>query len=465
MSINLIVACCKTKDNKLGIGYRGKMPWFLQKDLIYFQKLTKNNIVVMGRKTYESIGKCLPNRVNIILSKSLDIKDIHIKENSELIIVRNPNKLDEFIENYLDNNRKIFIIGGNYLYKRYISFANNILLTHIEKVFECDTYFPDIPVNFELTEYSSAIFEIGIKYRHLIYTPSKINNKNVDEVYHSLLYKILDFGNNRPDRTNTGTVSLFGEQIKIDISKYAPVLTTKKVAWKSAIIELLFFLSGETDTNILREQGVHIWDGNTSREFLDNRGLHDLPEFSIGSGYPWQIRRSGAKFPDKTGGIDQLLYIENLLKTDPFSRRIMWNLWIPSDLDKMPLPPCHIGLQLYVEKKNDNKLHLSGIVNMRSNDLFLGNPFNIVFYYTLICILAIRTDMVPNELIFNIGDAHIYHNHLSQVKEQLSRSYKVRPILEINSEIKYLAWEDIKINHFDIVGYTHHDPIKAKMAV
>lgn len=463
--INLIVACCKTSSNQLGIGKNGRIPWFLQKELNYFQKMTKKHIVVMGRKTYQSIGKCLPDRINIVISTTLDIKDIHIKENEELILVSNINTLDKIIYNYINTNRKVFIIGGEYLYNYYINKADNIILTDIDKTYECNSYFPDIPDFFQLTDFSSIMVEKNIKYRHLIYINKNTNSKTVDTEYLELLYKVLSHGNIRDDRTNTGTLSLFGEQLKIDISTYAPLLTTKKIAWKACIIELLWFLSGETDSSILESQNVHIWSGNTSRQFLDSRGLTNYKVGELGPGYGWQIRYSGAIYPDKTGGVDQLKYIENLLKTDPFSRRIMWNLWNPIDLDKMALVPCHLQLQLYVEKKSDNKMYLSGIVSMRSNDLFLGNPFNIFSYYVLIRILALKCDMEPNELILNIGDAHIYKNHIEQVKQQLSRRQKTQPKLELNYNIKYKDWNEILLKDFDVIGYFPHKSIKADMAI
>lgn len=462
--INLIVAGYKTNNNKIGIGYKNSLPFYLKDDLMYFKKITEKNVVVMGRKTYESIKCKLPNRLNVVLSSTLNKQNIP----GEFMVVKNFDELNNLLLTLTD--RKIFIIGGNSLYTRYFYEADYLLFTDIQNEYLADTYFPDIYDSkihsYELNEYSSLKISNGIKYRHLIYKKNVKSNFNnyVDNQYHDLLRKVLHNGNSREDRTNIGTISTFAEQIKIDISKYAPLLTTKKVAWKNSIKEMLFFLNGYTDSNILAAQNVNIWKDNTSRTFLDNRNLNEYKVGEMGPAYGWQIRYSGAKYPDKSNGIDQLLYIENLLKTDPFSRRILWNLWNPIDLDKMCLTPCHYAFQLYVEKKSDG-MYLSGIVNLRSNDLFLGCPFNIIGYYALICILAIRCDMKPNELILNIGDAHIYQNHITQVNQQLTRVYKTKPIMTIDQNIKYLDWKDININHFDVIGYFPYPSIKADMAI
>ena len=455
MSLILIAAASYSpKTGLLGIGFEGKMPWNVPEDLKYFKNTTKGKVVVMGRKTFESIGsKPLPDRVNIVLSRTLP----PVSE-SELVIVNSVWCLNEEIHSYTSQGKDVYIIGGEELYNQYLPHTNKILLTHIHKEYTCDTFFPELDTQWEISKYSK-----DTKCTFLEYTKKPNNINQVDVAYRNLLHKVLCNGNVRQDRTNTGTISLFGEQLKIDICQDCPLLTGKKVAWKTCIIELLWFLRGETDANILKKQNVHIWDGNTTREFLDKRGL-DYPEGELGPGYGWQIRRSGANYPNKEGGIDQLATIEHLLKTDPFSRRIMWNLYVPEDLDKMALVPCHYSFQLYVTVENNQK-YLSGLVNLRSNDLFLGNPFNIFCYYTLIRILALRCDMKPKELILNIGDAHIYSNHVPQANEFMTRSYKAQPILELDESIKDKAWEDICIQDFSVIGYFPHPNISAPMAV
>lgn len=456
--VTLIAAASyNVKTGKLGIGYKGGMPWKIPEELAHFKKMTTGQVVVMGRKTFESIGsKPLPNRINIVLSNTLANTS-----NTTGVLFVNLDSLDKEIAYYKSLNYSIYIIGGENVYKHFISICDNIILSHIHNSYECDTFFPEISKNFKIFTSYKKFSEFTIIY----YIPNYSSvNLNVDNCYKKLLNNVLETGNSRPDRTGSGTTSLFGEQIKLDISAHCPLLTTKKVAWKTCIKELLWFLRGETDAKILQKQNVHIWDGNTSREFLDKRGLKDYPEGELGPGYGWQIRRSGAKFPDPTGGIDQLQQIEELLDTDPYSRRIMWNLYIPEDLEKMALNPCHFSFQLYVTKRQDT-MYLSGLVNMRSNDLFLGNPFNIFSYYVLIRMLAMRNNMKPDTLILNIGDLHIYNNHIDAVKEQLTRDSRAYPILNINNDIKNKKWEDIAIEDFDLIGYFPHPNIKAKMAI
>lgn len=288
--------------------------------------------------------------------------------------------------------------------------------------------------------------------------------------YLNLLRKILEKGKLREERTGTGTLSLFGEQMRFDISKSLPVLTTKFVPWKSCIRELLWFLSGKTDATILQKQGVKIWDGNTSREFLDNRGLQHLPEGDVGATYGHCWRHFGAKYKtckdDYTGqGFDQIKYIIQELKTNHTSRRIFMSSWNPQALDEMALPPCHLSAQFYVDVDDDGTKHLSCQMYQRSVDTFLGCPWNIMSYAVLTYILATMTDMQPKELIMCLGDVHVYSNHIEQVNEQLLRTPFPFPKLNINQEIKNKNIEDISIDDFQLMDYQYHPSIKAIMAI
>lgn len=318
-----------------------------------------------------------------------------------------------------------------------------------------ENYFPDILSDYQIHDYK--------RYNscNLLYLKkSLLNSEPYDKIYSNLLSKVLSDGISRNDRTGTGTLSTFGEHFRINVEHNLPIITKKWVAWKSVIKELLWFLKGETDAKILDKQGVKIWNGNTSKEFLKSRNL-DYEEGELGPGYGWQIRRSGAEYPNKEGGIDQLKYIENEIKNKPESRRIMWNLWNPKDLDKMTLVPCHNQIQLYCG--NDNKLSIC--VSMRSNDLFLGNPFNVFSYYVLLRILCLRLDKTPYEIIFNIGDCHIYKNHIEQAKEVIKANTKMSPVLHIDDKVKYIDYEEMDYTMFDLVGYFPMKEITAKMSV
>lgn len=297
-----------------------------------------------------------------------------------------------------------------------------------------------------------------------------INMQHQEYVYLNLLQKVLDNGKLRSDRTGTGTISIFGEQMRFDISTSIPVLTTKFVPWKSCIKELIWFLKGQTDVSILQQQGVRIWDGNSSREFLDKRGLSHLPEGDISEGYGFQWRHFGAKYKtckdDYTGqGFDQVNFIINELKTNPYSRRLYMTSWNAEAVERMALPPCHLSAQFYVDFDEDGTKHLSCQMYQRSVDTFLGCPWNIMSYSVLTCLLAKMCDMKPRELIMCLGDTHIYSNHVEQVKEQLQRTPFPFPTIEINDDVINKTIDDITIDDFKLVNYQYHPAIRAPMAI
>jgi thymidylate synthase len=289
-------------------------------------------------------------------------------------------------------------------------------------------------------------------------------------VYLNLLQKVLNEGTYRDDRTGTGTLSIFGEQMRFDISNSIPVLTTKFVPWKSCIKELIWFLKGQTDVSILQEQGVKIWDANSSRQFLDNRGLTHLPEGDIGAGYGFNWRHFGAEYKtckdDYTGqGFDQVHFILNELKNNPFSRRLYMTAWNPAVLDQMALPPCHLSAQFYVDIDKEGTKHLSCQMYQRSVDTFLGCPWNIMSYSVLTYIFAKMTGMKPKELIMCLGDTHIYSNHIEQVKEQLTRTPYPFPKLHLDERIALMDINELSIDSFNLMDYLYHPAIKATMAV
>lgn len=285
--------------------------------------------------------------------------------------------------------------------------------------------------------------------------------------YLNLMKNILTNGIKRIDRTNTGTLSLFGQSFRLDVSNNFPLLTTKRVYWKGVVEELLFFISGKTDTTELEKKNVNIWKGNTSREFLDNRKLFNYKEGEYGPNYGYNWRSFGKKYiplnlrsniDDDDTGVDQLNEAINLIKTDPFSRRILVTAWNPYVLNEIPLPSCHYCYQFYV---NEDKLSI--LVNMRSCDIFLGLPFNIASYSLLLYMIAYITNKQPHEVIFMLGDAHIYLNHIDQCNEQLSRDMKDLPKLSFNriiTNIDDFRYEDIKLEN-----YNPHPTIKADMAI
>lgn len=296
-----------------------------------------------------------------------------------------------------------------------------------------------------------------------------------DEIqYLELLQNILNSYNSetscktqlRKNRTDIETISVFGPQIEFDLRKGFPLLTTKRVFFKGVVEELLWFLRGQTNNKILNEKGIHIWDGNGSNEFMNKLGLN-YPDGELGPIYGYSWRHFGGNYdpnnPDNThkneGGFDQILYIINTIKKDPFSRRLILNGWNPCVLDKVALPPCHMMCQFYVS----NDMELSCKLYLRSNDLFLGAPFNIASYSLLTHMIADICKLKVGKLIYTIGDAHIYKNHIEQVKEQLKRTPREFPTLKIIDHPEQI--ENYNLESFVIENYNPYPSIKAEMAI
>lgn len=280
-----------------------------------------------------------------------------------------------------------------------------------------------------------------------------------DQVYHDyeylkLLQRILDDGEIRSDRTGTGTQSIFGHQMSFDLQLGFPLLTTKKVHTKSIFAELLWMLSGSTNVRDLQEQGVTIWD-----EWADKNG--ELGPVYGGQWRSWES--SGIREHTDPKPIDQIQNVINQIKTDPFSRRHIVTAWNPGDLEYMALPPCHMMFQFYVNSDfMGNPYSLSCQLYQRSGDVFLGVPFNIASYAALTTMVAQAVGLVPGRFIHTLGDAHIYLNHMDQVKEQLSREALPSPHLVVD---RVPSIFDITMNDIHVVGYDSHPAIKAPVAV
>jgi thymidylate synthase len=298
--------------------------------------------------------------------------------------------------------------------------------------------------------------------------------------YLHLLQDIMEKGVVKGDRTGTGTKSLFGTQLAFDLRNTLPVLTTKKVFWKGVVEELLWFIRGETDSKKLEAKGVKIWTGNTSREFLDKKGL-DYPEGEIGPGYGFQWRHWGMSYDTRRSGdnitdpncyfersivkygdnIDQLANVINTLKKNPNDRRMIVSAWNVAEIDKMALPPCHL---LYQFDVTDGYLNCMWM--QRSCDTLLGIPFNIASYALLTYLIAKITNLKPGTLTFAGGDTHIYLNHVDQCKEQISRTPYPFPKLNIKKDIKTLEdIENLQLEDLELIDYQSHAAIKAPMAV
>jgi thymidylate synthase len=333
----------------------------------------------------------------------------------------------------------------------------------------------------------------------------------LDKKYQQLLSDIIEFGVEKKDRTGTGTISEFGHQIRHKMSEGFPLLTTKKVAWKGVVSELLWFLTGQTNISFLLKHNNHIWDGDVYKNYaaktsMDVDGQLTKEEFieriqtdnefakqwgDLGPIYGKQWR----KWDGKNGRIDQIDDLVRELKTNPDSRRLMVSAWNPGELDQMVLPPCHYGFQLYtrelsieerldlasktysvfepsdfhrVDHKEIDELYpvpkraISLMWNQRSVDTFLGLPFNIASYGLLLHIIANEVNMIPDELIGNLGDVHLYKNHIEQAKEQISRTSFDLPQLKTNAKMDGICCN--VPDDFVLEGYQSHPAIKAPLS-
>lgn len=261
--------------------------------------------------------------------------------------------------------------------------------------------------------------------------------------YLDLLDRILTEGHKKTDRTGTGTLSVFGNQMRFNLEDGFPLLTTKKLHLKSIIYELLWFLRGDTNVRWLQEHGVRIWN-----EWAVENG-----ELGPVYGHQWR------SWPDYNGGtIDQIQNVIDLIKNHPDSRRMMVSAWNPAEVEQMALPPCHCLFQFYVA---DDRLSLQ--LYQRSADTFLGVPFNIASYALLLQMMAQVTGLKPGEFVHTTGDTHLYLNHLEQARLQLTRTPRPLPTMKINPDVKNLF--DFKYEDFELEGYNPYDHIKAEVSV
>ena len=321
----------------------------------------------------------------------------------------------------------------------------------------------------------------------------------LDKQYQNLLQTILDYGVEKSDRTGTGTKSIFGYTIRHKMSDGFPILTTKKVAFQTMVTELIWFLRGDTNIKYLVDNNCNIWNGDaykrysavsslsgqikslTQEEFINQIKTDDAFAETWGElgpiyGSQWRSWKRNASRDEKIVNpgvyhkyIDQIQNLINELKTNPDSRRLMVNSWNVGELDQMVLPPCHYGFQVYTREENGQR-YISLMWNQRSVDTFLGLPFNIASYGLLLEIIAKEVGMVPDELIGNLGDTHLYLNHIEQAKEQITRTSFELPKLQLNpiflANLEHKSFDEAingQIN-FQLNGYQSHPAIKAPLS-
>ena len=485
INVNMIAAFCTNR----GIGNNNKIPWKLKADLQRFKELTigtnksKMNVVIMGRKTYESLPQSvrpLSSRINIVLTsrdKDLNEENWTFAKYNNLVYIKNYTNLYYWVIGNKEHINDIFVIGGAQIYNDFLYnelcntyfTAKTLYLTKINEKYECDAKFPRIPPNYTLNNCTDIDSEFNdktdktIKFYYMEY--QLINNYQHDELnYLNTLRDVISNAKERHDRTGEGTISHFGCHARYNLSKSFPLLTTKRVYWKGIVEELLWFLKGDTNAQHLIDKNVHIWDLNTTREFLDSAGLTHLKERDGGPIYGFNFRHFGANYVDcdtnyEGQGVDQVKEVLRMIKEEPHSRRIIINLWNPSDLNKVCLPACHTLYQFYVDGDN-----LSCSLYQRSGDLGLGVPFNIASASLMTHIFAHLSGKKAYELVHTIGDAHIYKNHIAAIEEQLTRTPTPFPILRIKDRDQKEV-EDYVYDDFVIMGYEPLPTIKMDMAV
>ena len=481
-------------DEKGHIGNGQDLLYSIPIDMQRFKSITSpskpnTNVVLMGFNTWSSIpekNRPLENRVNIVLTRN-DEHSRQIRKQGGYPFIHLHDAL-VFVDT-LDIS-KVYIIGGASLY-------NNTELTekvnyvhHTQINDDASVHYPEplIQINIHkwkpfhiVEEWSANVLccyadnkkdtqrTMNVSFRTLqtstnsIQKQKKSTKKNAEQQYLQLLNELLTAP--RRETRNSVTLSSFGKRMVIDLSDgHVPLLTSKKMAWKTIIKELLWFVRGDTDNTKLQEQNVHIWDANGSREFLDSRGLTEREENDLGPVYGFQWRHFGASYVDchlsyKGQGVDQLEECRKDIETQSQSRRMIFSAWNPSDLSKMALPPCHLLGQWYVTETDQLWLQ----IYQRSGDMFLGVPFNLFSYSVLVHMMAHLTHKKVGGLIHILGDAHIYETHIDVVRDQLQRPTHPLPSFRVKEDCKVRKWEDFTLKSFDLIDYVCEGSLKAQM--
>jgi len=491
LPVSLIVATTP----KGGIGKDGTLPWKLPEDMAYFKRITTatsntgvRNAVIMGRKTWDSIPekfRPLAGRLNVFLTSKAADKDFKSTYPEGVLVASSVAAAAKELEAY--NVAEAFVIGGEAAYKEAMEMSScvRIYMTRIAKEFECDAFFPKVDESkFCAVRVSATTSHETLPYDFIVYervaeegakTEASLVQLSAplaaagtgllheEYQYLNAIRDIIEKGVHQEDRTGVGTRSMFGQQMRFDLRKSFPLLTTKRVFWRGVVEELLWFVKGDTNANHLAEKGIKIWDGNGSREFLDKRGLGHREVGDLGPVYGFQWRHFGAEYVDMHAdysgkGVDQLAECIRKIKEDPTDRRILLSAWNPADLHLMALPPCHMFCQFYVANGE-----LSCLMYQRSCDMGLGVPFNIASYSLLTYMMAQVCGLKPGEFVHTLGNAHVYQNHVEPLKTQLERTPRPFPTLKVNSDVKDI--DGFQASDFELVGYNPLGKIAMEMAV
>jgi len=476
-------------DSSGGISKDNNIPWNVKEDLMLFKDTTtfsnngKSNIMIMGKNTYYKLPKNFKfeGRKIYVISKSMyNLKSPEFYDENLKVFGNLKNSLTHSSK---EEYNKIFICGGKRIYDEicYLKLDDekivitDLYLTQIHQDYECDNKLEVSKLlknenthelnmikknNFTLEDSYSKNF-VNITFTK--YSSNECENKD-EQKYLDLMCEIYKHGENKGSR-NSLVKSTFGNSLKFDLLKF-PILTTKKVPLKIIFEELIWFLKGCTNANVLKEKGINIWNGNTTRKFLDDQNLNHYEEGDIGPMYGFNLRHHGEKYEGMNKnydgkGFDQIKYCVELLHNDPNSRRIIMSTYNPSVAKEGCLFPCHgVFIQFYVKNKNE----LCCMMTQRSADYLCGVPFNISSYSLLVYMMCEILNMKPGYLIINFGDTHIYEDHYKFVIRQLLRDPISFPTLSFRDRNR-IDICDFEYGELNLSGYNHYSHLPIKMIV
>ena len=452
--INVIVAV----DSEYGIGLNNQMPWKIRDELQIFKNKTINSVIIAGRKTIDYLP-VLKDRKILCISRSITENSKHISQG----FIANKDNIDfatsieHAIEKAKKYNMPIFVIGGSQIYNEVFKTYKKDIIIHIsflKNSHKCDTFF---------NKNNLEDFYIKEKISYELFDHYVMTYQTYGEHQYINVVKDILLNNEIRLGRNGSTMSEFGKHLKFDLRDGFPLLTTKKMFLKGIVEELLFFLRGDTNSKILEEKNIKIWNGNTNRHFLDNNGFKDRLEGFMGPMYGAIWRHFNGNYDETNGrsteGIDQLQNVIHEIKTNPTSRRILLTTFNPSQVNLGVLWPCHsITIQFYVQ---------DGFLDMfcynRSSDIFLGLPFNIASSSLLLMLISKICELTPRFFNLSLGDAHIYSSHIESIKHQIERiPFKfpqiILPEIKQLDDINSLTFKD-----FEIIDYNCYSAIKADM--
>lgn len=468
--LEIIATVCQGR----GIGYNG--PWGYIFDMKHFNELTTHgsnlntetrNAVIMGKNTWQSLSQPLPNRLNVVITRDYArLRDVNIHNN----VLAFPSLLEAtLVLSERGDIIKQFVIGGTQLYQEALqcNWSSYLHLSTIHEDHECDTFFPEIP-HYYIKESLCDLRGVAVTtYRNKY-------GRHYEEQY---LYKMRELIHRVPVVGRNGYVHTnFQWQFTMNLADGLPLFSTRKGYWKGICKELLFFIHGKTNSKILENDGIRIWQGNTTREFLDSRALPYM-EGDMGPMYGWVWRNYGARYQGmdhdySAEGYDQLYDVIHKLRTDPTNRRILMTSFDPSKISESVLAPCHSIVNQFYVREVDGVKYLDMYTYQRSADMFLGVYFNIPSDATLQTIVALAVNMTPGMMYVQFGNYHLYATHRGALKEQLLRTPEdMLPSLSIlpptsNSTQESIAWiESLTYEDFKVDNYKGQCHIKADMVV